>query len=428
MMAFFKRKTQTQNNFSADLILSPQESLESAADNAAKSKLVAEGDLYFSISVGTFVMAHTELLATWSKIKADETASEAETQASATEELTASVENVNASVEETNSFHHQLTALAEQNMEMMQEMKKLFSEVSEGIENVTGELNEIGQRFMKISEIGKEVEDIAEQTNLLALNAAIEAARAGEHGRGFAVVAEEVRKLAANTKNAVKMVETLTNELKQLIESANRVNEMVVNSFSKYSSKVDTIFKNIEESKEKIVEASKSVSEISQNINEITTTAEDLANLAQKLAAMANFGASCTGNASLVASIANPVLEEPLKTLEEKTPIHTLAGRLYDHAKFIRNLLPKVGSGEKITKHTDCAFGRWYYGEGGKKFGHLSAWKAIEEYHRRFHEYGQELVDKATPEAAETMAKASLELLEYFLQLKKQMKEEFEKS
>lgn len=46
------------------------------------------------------------------------------------------------------------------------------------------------------------ISQLADQTNLLALNAAIEAARAGAEGRGFAVVAEEVRALAAESRNA----------------------------------------------------------------------------------------------------------------------------------------------------------------------------------------------------------------------------------
>lgn len=79
-----------------------------------------------------------------------------------------------------------------------------------------------------ISERTKIIEQISSQTNLLALNAAVEAARAGEAGKGFSVVASEIRKLAENTSDSSKEIETL---VQQSIEVSNQAQEYIIKMF-----------------------------------------------------------------------------------------------------------------------------------------------------------------------------------------------------
>ncbi len=39
-----------------------------------------------------------------------------------------------------------------------------------------------------------------------------------------------------------------------------------------------------------------------------------------------------------------------------------------------------------VPAHTECSFGRWYYGVGQRKFGHLREFTEVETPHKKFHE------------------------------------------
>ncbi len=89
------------------------------------------------------------------------------------------------------------------------------SNLSDDLAQVLHDGEKVLNDIKKTTDILRFVSDVAANSNLLGLNAAIEAARAGEHGRGFAVVAEEIRKMAINSGNSVKDIETILKTIQQ---------------------------------------------------------------------------------------------------------------------------------------------------------------------------------------------------------------------
>ena len=74
----------------------------------------------------------------------------------------------------------------------------------------------------EIREIGGMLQEISDQTHLLGLNAAIEAAHANEHGRGFGIVADEIRKLAAKSKESLNAIRSTLQEISDLISEVKK--------------------------------------------------------------------------------------------------------------------------------------------------------------------------------------------------------------
>ncbi len=172
--------------------------------------------------VNVLASAGSEIMASVSQL----TSGAAET-ATSVSETTTTVEEVKQTAEVTNQKAKHVSELGQRTVEISRTGLKSIEDTVNGMNRIREQMDSIADMVVRLSEqsqaIGEiiaTVNDIAEQSNLLAVNASIEAAKAGEQGKGFAVVAQEIRSLAAQSKQATTQVRNILFDVQKAIGSA----------------------------------------------------------------------------------------------------------------------------------------------------------------------------------------------------------------
>jgi methyl-accepting chemotaxis protein len=163
-------------------------------------------------------------------------------QAAATAEQAAAVQQANATMTEISQSGAQISERARQvataaeatstasasGLQSVRNTTQTMDSIREQAEAVATNVISLSDKTQAIGEIITTVNEIAEQSHLLALNAAIQAAVAGEQGRSFSVVANEMKNLAAQSKQATVQVRAILGDIQKGITTSVMLTEEAV--------------------------------------------------------------------------------------------------------------------------------------------------------------------------------------------------------
>lgn len=165
---------------------------------------------------------------------------------------------------------------AEESKVIVQQAVDSVTALVDEVEHTSQSIIAMNEDAAQIGAVLDVIGGIAEQTNLLALNAAIEAARAGEHGRGFAVVADEVRALAARTRQS-------TTEIGEMLDKLSSGSEAVVASMNTTKQSCEQTADTTAKVMNSLDLMTDSVIEINDLAAQIATSAEEQSSVTEEI-------------------------------------------------------------------------------------------------------------------------------------------------
>lgn len=307
-------------------------------------------------------------------------------------DVSSATDNVYRKIE---TAQEELTSIRELSQKTVQVSRSMQSDM-DTLQEIIGHLNDVIAG----------IETISLQTSLLSLNASIEAARAGEAGRGFAVVAGEIRDLAEKTQNLTQNMSEFVSNIKDASHKSADSTKDTIRILDSMTEKIENVWTLNSENQEEVSKVSgkiSSIAAVSQEIsssmaemeNQLRDSTEFMSNVSQDLIKAVEPVVGIEKTLDDAAKQMGVMTEDAFFHLENAEFAQYVNNAITAHRTWLNNLQDMVRKRTVLPLQLNsgkCGFGHFYYALTPQIPEVLPIWNALGEKHKRFHQYGSDVI------------------------------------
>lgn len=345
---------------------------------------------------------------------AETTTEKASMVAAAAEEMNGNMRSVAAAAEQISTnmgivaqSTEAMTATVQEIVSNTGSTRAATGEMVEQTRKASTHLDALNRSAQEIGKIIEFITNISDQTNLLALNATIEAARAGDAGKGFAVVANEIKGLSMQTTNAAEEIKREITEIRRATGEAVREIGQVLKTVDGIDEMVRSVAAATEEQSGatrdiagNISESSTALQEVTENVAQASTVSGDVAKDMAEVHGAARNIAAASGQVSaysreladLSTKLAGFIGQ--FKVGEARFDIGAVKTAHLMWSARLENMMKGGATLRAVDagSHTNCEFGKWYYGSSTADIRSFPQYAEVGERHKEVHRLAKEVV------------------------------------
>jgi methyl-accepting chemotaxis protein len=208
------------------------------------------------------------------------------------------------------------------------------------------------------------------------------------------VVAAEVRKLAERSQEAAAEISQISSASVEVAERAGEMLQSLVPEIQRTSDLIQGISASSVEMNSGAAQINKAIQQLDQTTQQTASSSENVASSSEELSSQGDllrdtigfFHIDIKGSAAFARkAVAGGGVDITFATIRFK------------HLQWKSKLRDFLDGKQALTEaqavsHHDCDLGKWYYGEGLEKFGHIREMKELEGIHADLHGTVREIV------------------------------------